>query len=152
MIGLAATDAEIEACYAVMRELRPHLSAADFLAQVKRQMGAYGFRLVYCEHESEIVAVGGIRLAEWLAGGRYLEIEDLVAKDGARSRGHGGALFDWCVEHARANGCRQLRLVSHVVRFGAHRFYLRRGMNIEAHYFSMSLEGGLTGAFIQKIA
>ena len=146
MIRTARTDAEIEACYAVMKELRPHLAAGDFLAQVKRQTEAYGFRLIFCEHENEIVAVGGIRVAEWLAGGRYLEIEDLVAKDGARSRGFGGALFDWCVEHARANGCRQLRLVSHVKRFGAHRFYLRKGMDIEAHYFSMSLEENITQA------
>lgn len=140
MIRIAETNDEIRSCYAVMKELRPHLADGDFLAQVKRQMDSYGFRLVYCEHDGEVVAVGGFRIAEWLAGGRYLEIEDLVAKDGVRSRGFGGALFDWCVARARETGCRQLRLVSHVARFGAHRFYLRKGMDIEAHYFSMKFE------------
>jgi hypothetical protein len=33
-----------------------------------------------------------------------------------------------------------MRLVSHVKRFGAHRFYLRQGMIIEAHYFSLRLK------------
>ena len=138
MIALAETDKEIEDCYAVMAELRPHIARAEFLPRVKKMMTGTNFRLVYLKDES-VRAVGGFRVAEWLAGGRYLEIEDLVSKDGERSKGYGGALFDWLVEHARRENCAQLRLVSHVARFGAHRFYLRKGMIIEAHYFSMKL-------------
>jgi hypothetical protein len=37
-------------------------------------------------------------------------------------------------------GCRQVRLVSGVKRADAHRFYLRKGMIIEAHYFSIDLQ------------
>jgi GNAT superfamily N-acetyltransferase len=98
-----------------------------------------GFRLVYLKNE-EVKAVGGFRIAEWLAGGKYLEIEDLVTKDGERSKGFGGAIFDWLVALAKRENCDQIRLVSHVKRFGAHRFYLQKGMIIEAHYFSMSLK------------
>jgi GNAT superfamily N-acetyltransferase len=90
--------------------------------------------------DGEVKAVGGFRIAEWLAGGKYLEIEDLATKDGERSKGYGGALFDWLVELARRENCDQIRLVSHVKRFGAHRFYLRQGMIIEAHYFSLRLK------------
>ncbi|HKX84662.1 MAG TPA: GNAT family N-acetyltransferase, partial [Pyrinomonadaceae bacterium] len=76
---------------------------------------------------------------KWLAGGKYLEIEDLVTRDGARSAGYGGALFDWIVNFAREERCDQLKLVSNVSRFAAHKFYLNKGMIIEAHYFSMKL-------------
>lgn len=138
-IGIAQTDEEIERCYPVMAELRPHLAPAEFLVRVKRQMKENGFRLVYLVETQQVKAVGGYRIAEWLAGGKYLEIEDLVAKTGERSKGYGGRLFDWLVEHATEQGCDQLRLVSHVNRFDAHRFYLNRRMNIEAHYFSMRL-------------
>ena len=140
MITIAETDSEIEDCYAVMTELRPQFAREDFLPAVKNLMAKTGFRLVYLRDSSEIKAVGGFRVSEWLAGGKYLEIEDLATKDGERSKGYGGELFDWFVEHARRADCDQLRLVSHVMRFGAHRFYLRKGMNIEAHYFSMKLK------------
>jgi len=140
MIKIAGTDREIEDCFAVMTELRPHIARVDFLPTVKRLMVQTGFRMVYLKDGGDVKAVGGFRIAEWLAGGKYLEIEDLATRDGERSRGCGGEVFDWLVAHAKENGCDQLRLVSHVRRFGAHRFYLRKRMIIEAHYFSMTLK------------
>lgn len=139
MIAIAETDIEIQDCYPVMSELRPHISAEDFLPKVKSLSANTGFRLIYLKDAEEVKAVGGFRISEWLAGGKYLEIEDLATKDGDRSKGYGGEIFDWLVELARRENCKQIRLVSHVKRFGAHRFYLRKGMIIEAHYFSMSL-------------
>lgn len=139
MIAIAETDIEIQDCYPVMSELRPHISAEDFLPKVKSLSANTGFRLIYLKDAEKVKAVGGFRISEWLAGGKYLEIEDLATKDGDRSKGYGGEIFDWLVELARRENCKQIRLVSHVKRFGAHRFYLRKGMIIEAHYFSMSL-------------
>lgn len=137
-ITVAKTDQEIADCYPVMADLRPHLQREDFPPLVKRLMEIAGLRLVYLA-DNGIKAVAGYRVSEWLAGGRYLEIEDLVAKGGERSKGYGGELFDWLVEHARESGCSQVRLVSRVSRVDAHRFYLRKGMNLEAHYFSLDL-------------
>jgi GNAT superfamily N-acetyltransferase len=138
VIKIAETDAEILGCYPVMSNLRPQFHKDAFLRQVKRQMSESGFRLVYLNEQS-VKAVGSFRLGEWLAGGKYLEIEDLVSKDGERSKGYGGELFDWIVDYAKQQSCDQIKLVSHVNRFGAHRFYLNKRMNIEAHYFSMTL-------------
>jgi GNAT superfamily N-acetyltransferase len=138
-INLAQTNEEIQNCYPVMAELRPHISADEFLTQVKRQMNESNFKLVYLNDEG-VKAVGGFRVSEWLSGGKYLEIEDLAAKDGERSKGYGGALFDWIVEYARQENCDQIKLVSHVKRFAAHRFYLNKRMIVEAHYFSLSLK------------
>jgi GNAT superfamily N-acetyltransferase len=135
-IKIAKTDAEILACHPVMSQLRPHLELGAFLAQVKRQGENHDFRLVYLT-DGGVVAVAGIRIAEWLAGGKYLEIEDLVTVDGARSEGHGGRLFDWIVDYAKAEGCDEVKLVSNVTRYGAHRFYLNKRMSIAAHYFSI---------------
>ena len=138
-IKVAETDTEIQACYPVISELRPHLVVADFLLQVKKQAEKHNFQLVYLL-DGEIKAVAGIRIGEWLAGGKYLEIEDLAAKNGERSKGYGGRLFNWIVEYAEKQGCKQLKLVSNVTRFAAHRFYLNKKMNIEAHYFSLNLD------------
>lgn len=137
-IKIAETKDEIRNCYEVMSELRPHLPEEEFTAQVLRQTENSNFRLVYLT-DSEIKAVGGIRIAEWLAGGKNLEIEDLVSKTGERSKGYGGELFDWIVRYAKQENCREIKLVSHVKRYGAHRFYLNKRMNIIAHYFSLEL-------------
>jgi GNAT superfamily N-acetyltransferase len=137
-IAVADTDELIDACYPVMAELRPQISRADFLPLVRRLAAGNGFRIAYLE-DGAIQAVAGYRVAEWLAGGRYLEIEDLVTTAGARSRGYGGELFDWLVREASRERCRQVRLVSNVRRVDAHRFYARKGMTHEAHYFSFDV-------------
>lgn len=137
-IKIAQTETEIENCYRVMSHLRPHLSRENFVAQVKRQIENSNFQLVYLS-ENEVRAVAGIRIAEWLARGKSLEIEDLVSAENERSKGFGGALFDWIVEHAKRENCAEIRLVSHVTRFGAHKFYLNKGMIIDAHFFSLAL-------------
>ncbi len=138
-VTVAQTDQEIIACFPLMVELRPHLQANEFLPFIKRLSETAGFRLAYLT-DQEMKAVAGFRISEWLAGGKYLEIEDLVAKSSERSKGYGGELFDWLVQHARENNCQQVRLVSRLSRIDAHRFYLRQGMTLEAHYFSLNLK------------
>lgn len=139
MIAFAATDGEIRDCYDVMSELRPHITTEDFLPRVRRQMEDFDYRLAYLKDEGEVKAVAGIRISEWLHGGKYLEIDDLVSKAGERSKGYGGKLFDWIVDFARGENCNHVRLLSGVQRFDAHRFYLMKRMNIEAHYFNLVL-------------
>ncbi len=138
-IVLAKEEQEILDCYSVMAELRPHIQPDEFLPRVKRLAEIAGYQLVYLTDDG-VKAVAGFRISEWLAGGKYLEIEDLVAKGSERSKGYGGELFDWLMKHAEENHCEQLRLVSRVNRLDAHRFYLNKKMIIEAHYFSMKLK------------
>lgn len=140
MIKVAETDEEIDKCYPVMAELRPHISREDFLPQVRRQMAASGFQLVYLSLGSDIKAVAGIRIAEWLARGKSLDLEDLVAAESDRSKGYGGQLFDWLLDYGRECGCTEIRLVSHVSRFRAHQFYLKKKMILDGHFFSISLK------------
>ena len=138
-IRIAKSEQEILDCFSVIIELRPHLKRDEFVPTVNRLSEIAGFQLAYLTDDS-VKAVAGFRISEWLASGKYLEIEDLVAKSSERSKGYGGKLFDWLVEYARENNCKQVRLVSRVSRVEAHRFYLRKGMNLEAHYFSMNLK------------
>lgn len=139
MIKIAETDEEIRKCFPVMAELRPHFTNEDdFVKQVKRQSENYDFKLIYLNDEG-VKAVGGIRIGEWLARGKYLEIEDLVTASDSRSKNYGGQLFDWIEDYARRENCREIKLVSHVTRFGAHKFYLRKGMIIDAHFFSKEI-------------
>jgi GNAT superfamily N-acetyltransferase len=116
MIKAAETEEEIDKCFPVMAELRPRLNRDEFVGRVRRQITNEGYCLVFLQNAGEVRSVGGIRIGEWLSGGRYLEIEDLVSAEGERSKGFGSELFDWIAEYALAEGCKQIKLVSRVNR------------------------------------
>jgi len=137
-IGLAHTPEQIGRCSSVMRELRPHIQAVDFAARVLHQQKEW-YELAFLELDGVVRSVAGFRILNLLFSGRTLYIDDLVTHEADRSRGFGAALFDWVVEHARAQGCERLTLDSGVQRFAAHRFYLNRGMDITSHHFDLKL-------------
>jgi len=84
-----------------MHQLRPHLDAEAYLAQVLRLQAERDFRLARMTVDGMVVAVAGLRFGEWLHGGRYLEIEDFVTSKDRSSQGHGSAFFDWVTTLAR---------------------------------------------------
>lgn len=138
-IRIAATEAEIKACYPAIHELRPHLAEDGFVAQVQRQMQRHGYVLVYMAVQDHVVAVAGYRVAEFLAWGKTLYLDDLVTLGSARQHGYGGKLLDWLIEKARELGCQQFHLDSGVQRHDAHRLYLNRKLQITSHHFAKVL-------------
>lgn len=135
----AETKKEILRCYAAIRQLRPHLDEAGFLARVERQR-QQGFQLAFVEDAGEVKSVAGFRFLEMLAWGKLLYVDDLVTAESDRSKGFGQELFAWLLQEAKANDCDELHLDSGVQRFGAHRFYLGQRMDIIAHHFAVKLK------------
>src|SRR5690606_35847770 len=89
----ADTDAAIERCFPVMRQLRPHLAAEEFVTRV-RAMQQEGFHLAFLADETGPVrAVAGYRFYDKLFSGRNLYVDDLVTDLAARSRGYGRELL-----------------------------------------------------------
>lgn len=138
MIKFARSDEEYVQCFEIISLLRPHLDLNEFLFRVKRMCSEIGYQLVYLI-EGDIKVVAGIRFSEWLHTGKYIEIEEFITREGDRSKGYGGQLFDWILEYAKEKKCNQVRLVSGVSRELAHKFYLDKGMVNEAKYFSINV-------------
>lgn len=138
-IAIATSDADILRCFLVMLQLRPHLIQAEFLTRIRRQIQTAGYVLVFLEDNGIVQSLAGFRISECLYSGRYLYVDDLATDADSRSKGYGGLLFDWLVEHARQNHCDVLTLDSGVQRFAAHRFYLTKRMEITCHHFSLGL-------------
>ncbi len=138
-IVLASTDREIARCFPVMVQLRPHVTQKEFVHRVRRQGKQGGYALAFLEDEGTVRSVAGFRITESLFYGRFLYVDDLVTDEASRSKGYGEGLFDWLVQRARENDCRALVLDSGVQRFGAHRFYLRKRMDILCHHFALKL-------------
>jgi GNAT superfamily N-acetyltransferase len=134
----AQTDADIQECWLVMAQLRPHLKEKDFVSIVRQQFGE-GYRLAFIRRNQKVAAVAGFRVLQSLALGRFCYVDDLATDEQARSQGLGAELLDWLCEFARSEDCNRLELDSGVQRFAAHRFYLRHRMSIRCHHFSLEL-------------
>ena len=133
-VEFAESDADILACFPVMRHLRNLEDASPFLGRVRSQQLS-GYRLAVLSDGGGPLAVAGIRLGENLAWGRHLYVDDLVTLPEARSRGCGAALLSWLAEFARSEGARQLHLDSGIERADAHRFYRREGLEVSGFHF-----------------
>lgn len=137
--ALAETDDQIAACFPVLAQLRPHVKSEEFVARI-RGMAAENFQLAFLADAGAVRSVAGFRVTERLHSGRTLYVDDLVTDEATRSRGYGDKLFDWLVALARDRGCRHFSLDSGTQRVDAHRFYLRKRMQIACFHFVLPLE------------
>jgi len=62
-----------------------------------------------------------------LKGGRRAQIEAVRVRSDRRGTGLGKAMFEWAIDQARLNGCRQVQLTTNTDRADAHRFYTALG-------------------------
>lgn len=135
----AQSETEIKKCFAVIKLLRPHLDEGGFVQQVQRQMANHGYQLLFIEEDGKVKAAAGYRIAEFLAWGKTLYVDDLITDEAERGRGFGGALLQWLQAKAKESGCAEFHLDSGVHRFDAHRLYLMQKMIISSHHFSKKL-------------
>jgi GNAT superfamily N-acetyltransferase len=131
-ITFAASDADIDASFAVMTELRTNFTDPGvYRHQIRRQMDD-GYNLALLWFNGEVAGCSGFRVHETLSRGKYMYVEDLVTSGKQRSYGFGDKLFDWVHAQARERGCAQMEIISGVQRGDAHRFYHRKRMTIKA--------------------
>ena len=135
-LNLVDSDQDYQACFDVMRELRPHLTdAATFAAQARRQAGQ-GYRLLAAWQDEQVRGLAGYRIQENLLYGRFLYVDDLVAASHARRHGLGGKLIDALREEAQRQGCAHFVLDTGLGNTLGQRFYFRQGLLARGMHFS----------------
>lgn len=139
MVSKVTTDEQIVATREVMRQLRPNVSAGDYLTTVRRMMETDGYHLAAIFDGETVRAVAGYRFMEMLYCGKIMYVDDLNTDDRFRSKGYGRELMDWLKAEARAHGCGQLHLDSGVQREDTHRFYFRERLTINCYHFRVML-------------
>lgn len=135
-IFIANTDTEIESCFPAFSALRPHIEQNNFLAQIRRQQ-AQAYQILALRHEGMVKSAAGFRIAEFLAWGKVLYIDDLTTLPGETSKGFAGSLLDWLIDHARSNQCQGVHLDTGYTRHAAHRLYLRKGLQLSCHHVAL---------------
>jgi GNAT superfamily N-acetyltransferase len=135
----ARSDAEIAACFAVLKQLRPHIAdEAELLARVRRQQDG-GYHLLAAWRNGEVIGAAGYRLQENLISGRFVYVDDLVVLDGERRGGIGARLLDEVARLAKEAGCGRLTLDTGLDNALAQRFYFRWGLLSSALHFGRRL-------------
>lgn len=131
--------AQCLACFAVMRELRPHLHDAEaFVAQVQRQAGQ-GYRLLAAWRDEQVVGLAGYRLQENTLYGRFVYIDDLVVLGSEQRGGIGRLLIEAVRREAIDGGHAHLVLDTALGNALGQRFYYRQGLLARAVHFVEAL-------------
>ncbi len=131
-------DRALSACFGVFSILRPHLSEARFMEQVRAQ-SSEGYKIAYIELEGEIIAAAGYRIVTFLAWGKVLYIDDLITHPDRKRAGLGGALLDWLLAEGKRLRCQEAHLDTGHQRHDAHRLYLNKGFVLSCHHMSVAL-------------
>ncbi|WP_129114240.1 GNAT family N-acetyltransferase [Halegenticoccus tardaugens] len=133
------TEPEWRAAFPVMRQLRTHLDADEFVSLVRGMRGD-GYRLFALAAEGddagdrEVVALVGVGISTNMYHGRHAWVYELVTDADHRSKGYGGRLLSFVEEWAAKEGCERLALSSGLQRADAHRFYEERAEMDRASY------------------
>ena len=138
-IFIAQSDNEIQGCFPVFKVLRPHLNEDDFLPQVRRQQ-AQDFKILALKHEGIVKSAAGFRIAEFLAWGKVLYIDDLITLPEEKKRGYAGELLDWLIAYAQNHQCDEVHLDTGYTRHDAHRLYLRKGFQFKSHHLALQFD------------
>jgi GNAT superfamily N-acetyltransferase len=139
-IFTVSSKAELERCYPVMKELRPHLSYEDYLSIYEDSHKADGYEIVAIEEKAEILAVMGYRYLSDYVRGKHIYIDDLVTTEKIRSKGLGAELLKFAEELALASGCKSLRLCTGIENERGVSFYDRNGWIKRAFAYTKKLK------------
>jgi ribosomal protein S18 acetylase RimI-like enzyme len=132
-------EAEVAACFELMRQLRPHLgSEREFVERWRLQI-AERYRLLAIWQDQRPVALAGYRTQDNLVHGKHLYVDDLVTDKALRSCGYGRILMERLMAEGRALNCTKLILDTPLTNTLGHRFYYRQGLLATSLRFNVSL-------------
>lgn len=137
-IKLCGSNGDIQKCWLVLHELRPHLKEDEFVEMISNMIKE-GYQLAFIEQDGIAVAAIGYRYLQFLFNGKHIYIDDLSTLPKARSKGYGGKLLDFVEAEAKSKGYKAITLDSGYHRADAHRLYLNKGFLLSSHHFSKTL-------------
>lgn len=138
-IQIAKSDNDINKCWEVIKQLRPHLEREFFLSTIK-EMTLEGYILAFIEKEGKAVAAIGFRYLQFLYIGKHYYIDDLTTLEAEQGKGYAGKLLDFVFGLAKEKGFKAVTLDSGHQRHKAHRLYLNKGFTINSHHFVKSID------------
>ncbi len=139
-IFVVQTKADLDRCYPVVNELRPHLSFNEYIAIYEEAHAHDGYEIVAIEVSDQIVAVMGYRFLSDFVRGKHVYIDDLVSTEKFRSQGFGAELLTFAESVAKETECKNLRLCTGIENERGVNFYERSGWKKRAFAYTKKLD------------
>lgn len=127
---------ELERCFPVMKELRPHLSVQEYLEIYRHAHAMDGYEILAMEKKGEIIAVLGYRILYDFVRGRHLYIDDLVSTEKMRSKGLGAEMLKQAEVIAKNLHCKSMRLCAVLENDLGIKFYEKNHWTKRAYAFT----------------
>lgn len=137
---VAKNHAELEKCFPVMKELRPHLSFEDYISIYEDAHRNNGFEIVAIEEDNKILAVMGYRILSDYVRGKHIYVDDLISSESVRSKGLGSELLKYVEGVAKELNCTTLRLCTGIENDRGVKFYEKNGWTKRAFAYTKKLK------------
>lgn len=132
-------QSDLEKCFPILKELRPHLSLEDYLTMYAEAHEQNQYEIVAIKQSNQIVAVMGFRFMTDFVRGRHLYIDDLIITEKVRSKGLGAELLKHAESIAQHKNCKTLRLCTGVENERGMKFYEKNGWSKRAYAYVKKL-------------
>ncbi len=130
---------ELERCFPIMKELRPHLNLEDYISIYEEAHQKDGYEILALEQDKNVLAVMGYRYLTDFVRGKHLYIDDLVSSEAFRSKGLGAELLKIAEDIAKKNQCKSLRLCTGLENARGIQFYERNGWTQRAYAYTKKI-------------
>lgn len=138
-IYLVRGKSDLEKCFVVMKELRPHLDLDTYFAIYEEAHQNNGYEIVAIEEDGKILAVMGYRVLSDFVRGKHVYVDDLVSSESLRSKGLGAELLRYAEKVAKDLNCNVLRLCTGIENDRGVQFYERNGWTRRAFAYVKKL-------------
>lgn len=137
---VAKSRSELEKCFPVIKELRPHLDFESYISIYEEAHRSDGFEIVAIEEDNKILAVMGYRILSDFVRGKHIYVDDLVSSEAVRSKGLGSELLQYAENLAKDMNCTTLRLCTGIENERGVNFYERNGWTKRAFAYTKKLK------------
>lgn len=119
---------------AILQELYPSLTIEQYASELDLMLPHNYSQLVVFD-QGECIAICGIWIGNKLWVGKYLELDNIIVKETARSKGVGELIFKTLEQKAKDENCNMMALDSYTSNFKAHKFFYNQGFGPKGFHF-----------------
>lgn len=133
------TTADFAPALKLVQQTNPQLTKQQFTARLKK-MQPLGYRCIAYVEKGKYIGLCGFWHGTRFWCGDFIDLDNVVVDEKARSKGIGKKMLDWVEKEAKLLKCDQLGLDCYAHFYDAHRFYFREGYIIKGYHFTKQLK------------
>ncbi len=123
----------------VLKDLYPTITLDDYSKDLD-QMLPHNYGQVGVFENDVCLGISGFWIGTKLWCGKYLELDNIVVRTEARSKGVGQLLFDYLSNKAIEENCHMMSLDSYTTNYKAHKFFYNHDFAPKGFHFIKILQ------------